>query len=79
MNTSIFILITVELFWLCGLVAHLRTKDLDPTDKICWTVVLTILNALGVVLYILFGPKTIKEDKEDYETRIKRLANEGRL
>ncbi len=43
--------------WLATLVRLLRWTKLDATTKICWVVVLCSLNVLGLVLYIIWGPK----------------------
>ena len=51
-------LIVAELFWLERLSSHLANNKLDPTDKICWTVVLCTLNLLGLVMFLIAGPKT---------------------
>jgi len=51
-------LIVAELFWLDSLSKHLANNKLDPTDKICWTVVLCTLNLLGLVMFLIAGPKT---------------------
>jgi hypothetical protein len=54
--------------WLGTLVRLLRWADLDGTTKICWVVVLCTLNMLGLVLYMIWGPK-----KGEEPPRIRRL------
>lgn len=61
------------------MVTHLKATDMDPTDKICWTIVLCSLNVLGLILYFIYGPKIRHEDSFDTEEKIKKAANEGRL
>jgi hypothetical protein len=58
----ICILLTAELFWLDKLVKHLANDTLDPTDKICWTVVLCSLNLLGLFMFLMAGPKPSKSE-----------------
>ncbi len=65
-----------ELAWLWCLISHLRNESLEPTDKICWTVVLCVLNVLGLVLFICVGPKDGRELESEGE--LKRAFNEGR-
>jgi hypothetical protein len=80
MNALIFIIALVLLIaWLLTLVTHLKSTHMDPTDKVCWTVVLCTLNLLGLVIYVLMAPKIPDEDLLDTEDKIKRAANEGRL
>lgn len=77
MNTTwIIILILTQIAWLWALVAHLKTEDLNPTDKICWTVVLCVLNVLGLLLFIVCGPKAT--DEYTSEEQLKQAINEGR-
>ena len=47
----------IELAWLAMLVQFLKRTDLDGTTKICWVVVLCTLTLLGLVLFVLFGPR----------------------
>lgn len=76
MNTVWIILIIAQAAWLWCLLSHLKNKEIDPTDKICWTVVLCVLNVLGLLLFIVAGPK----DKTEFESEddLKRAFNEGR-
>ncbi len=62
MNPAYMILplIVAELFWLRTLGKHLADDKLDPTDKICWTVVLCTLNLLGLIMYLAVGPHASK-------------------
>jgi hypothetical protein len=53
-------LLLAELFWLSTLGQHLTNDKLDPTDKICWTVVLCTLNLLGVAIFFAVGPNVSK-------------------
>lgn len=76
MHPLLIVLLIAELFWLQALVMHLKNKELDPTDKICWTVVLCVLNLLGLVLYMVFGPHWNKKPVSEGE--LKRQFNEGR-
>lgn len=59
MNATLIILLIAELAWLYCLIAHLKTDDIDATEKICWTVVLCVLNVLGLVLYLFMAPKPV--------------------
>ncbi|CAA6679415.1 Unannotated [Lentimonas sp. CC19] len=72
----ITIIVVLELAWLWTLLAHLNNKDCNPTDKICWTLVLLMLNALGMVLFLIGGPKEKNEGLS--EEALKRSFNEGR-
>jgi 4-amino-4-deoxy-L-arabinose transferase-like glycosyltransferase len=65
-----------QIAWLWTLLAHLKNEECDPTDKICWTLVLVILNALGMVLFLIGGPKV--KDESHSEEALKRAFNEGR-
>lgn len=77
MNTlGIIIIALSQLAWLWALVAHLKSDEFEPTDKICWTVVLCVLNILGLLLYVIVGPKGKNECRTEEE--LKRALNEGR-
>jgi hypothetical protein len=76
MNIIWIILIVAQIAWLWCLLAHLRNKEIDPTDKICWTVVLCVLNVFGLILFILAGPE--ETDELESEDDLKRAFNEGR-
>ena len=78
-NTAIIIFVVAELCWLYFLVVHLKNRNYDPTEKICWTVVLCVLNVLGLILYLSFAPKLPKESLQESEERIKEAANNGTL
>jgi hypothetical protein len=59
----------------------LKDNKIEPTDKIYWTVVLCVLNAFGLLLYILIGPIEFKiEETDEYlsEQELKKAFNEGR-
>ncbi len=77
MHPFFYALIIAEVVWLCALIYHLKDRDLDPTDKICWTVVLCVLNVLGLFLFIMAGPKG--KEGNGSERDLKRRINEGRL
>jgi hypothetical protein len=47
--------------WLATLVRLLRSTELDGTTKICWVVVLCTLNVLGLVLFMIWGPKKYED------------------
>ncbi len=79
MDAYLIILAVAELAWLYCLIAHLKAKDIDPTDKICWTVVLCVLNLFGLLLFIFLSPKSKTESVFENEERIKKEANEGKL
>ena len=70
------IIALIELIWLWTLVAHLKNEEIESTEKICWTVVLCVLNALGLLLYIIFGPTG--EEEITSEEELKKAFNEGR-
>ena len=58
------LLLLVALFlllWLVTLVRLLRSTELDGTTKICWVVVLCTLNVLGLVLFMIWGPRKYEE------------------
>ena len=77
MNTTwIIIIALIQLVWLWALIAHLKSEEIESTEKICWTVVLCTLNALGLLLYIAVGPKEKEEFR--YEEELKKALNEGR-
>tara|TARA_R100000027_G_scaffold23393_1_gene16942 strand:+ start:1400 stop:1648 length:249 start_codon:yes stop_codon:yes gene_type:complete len=81
MTWIIIILALLEIAWLWALIAHLTDSELESTDKICWTVVLCVLNVLGLLLYILIGPTKFKiENTEEYlsEKGLKKAFNDGR-
>jgi 4-amino-4-deoxy-L-arabinose transferase-like glycosyltransferase len=72
----ITIIVVSQIAWLWTLLAHLNNEECDPTDKICWTLVLVILNVLGMVLLFIGGPKEKGEPQS--EEALKRAFNEGR-
>jgi len=76
MNTLWIVLIIAQITWLWCLILHLQNKEIDSTDKICWTIVLCVLNILGLVLFIAIGPK----DKTEFESEedLKKAFNDGR-
>jgi len=81
MTWIIIIIALIEIAWLWALIAHLTDNTIESTDKICWTVVLCVLNALGLLLYILIGPIKFKiEETDEYlsEQELKKAFNEGR-
>lgn len=49
------------LLWLTTLVRLLRSTELEGTTKICWVVVLCTLNVLGLILFMIWGPKKPEE------------------
>ena len=75
-NWIITIIAVSQIAWLWTLLAHLNNTECDPTDKICWTLVLVLLNALGMVLFFIGGPK--EKDECLSEEALKRSFNEGR-
>jgi hypothetical protein len=75
MNTYWVIFIVAEIAWLWCLALHLQDEKINSTDKICWTIVLCLLNVIGLIMFILFGPKTKTEFKS--EADLKRAFNEG--
>ncbi|MGZ0655313.1 PLDc N-terminal domain-containing protein [Coraliomargarita sp. W4R53] len=76
-NTWIILLIIVsQLAWLWTLLAHLNNQECSPTDKICWTIVLCVLNVLGMILYFIGFPREKEENFSEEE--LKRSFNEGR-
>ncbi|MEM9026333.1 MAG: PLDc N-terminal domain-containing protein [Verrucomicrobiota bacterium] len=72
----IIVIVLMQLLWVWTLVSHLKSEEIESTDKICWTVVLCVLNLFGLLLYLVFGPKgeQILKSEED----LKRAINEGR-
>ncbi len=80
--TVLTIFFIAQIVWLWTLLAHLKSKDCDSTDKICWTIVLCVLNILGMILYFIGGPEGEEEEDEDdealSEAELKRAFNEGR-
>jgi hypothetical protein len=42
--------------WLFELIALLKRQDLKDVDKITWTIVLCVLNVLGLLLYWFLAP-----------------------
>ena len=72
----IAIIVVSQIAWLWTLLAHLNDKECDPTDKICWTLVLLFLNILGMVLFFIGGPK--EKDESLSEEALKRSFNESR-
>ena len=77
--TMIIFIVIAALVWLGVLIAHLNSDDLDPTDKICWTVVLCTLNILGVILYLICPIKSREKISLRSEDDIKKAANDGNL
>jgi hypothetical protein len=76
-HTWIITIIAVsQIAWLWTLLAHLSDKECEPTDKICWTIVLCILNVLGMILYMIGGPKG--KDELLSEEALKQSFNEGK-
>jgi len=51
------VLLLLGVAWVVALVRLLWRADLDSTTKICWVVVLCTLTLLGLVLFVLFGPR----------------------
>jgi 4-amino-4-deoxy-L-arabinose transferase-like glycosyltransferase len=77
MNTTwITIIVISQVVWLWALVSLLNNDECNPTDKICWTIVLCLLNVVGTVLYLFVGPKEANETQSEEE--LKRAFNEGR-
>ena len=72
----IVLIIAAECIWLGCLVSHLKNRNQDPTDKICWTIVLCVLNLLGLILFVLAGPEDEYEGAT--EEQLKKAFNEGR-
>jgi len=72
----ISIIALLQFIWLWALITHLKSNQIDPTDKICWTVVLCVLNLLGLLLYILIGPT--EDEAYGSEEALKKAINEGR-
>lgn len=42
--------------WLSALVSLLRRRDLEPADRIVWTIVVCTTNVLGALLYWFLAP-----------------------
>ena len=76
---TIIIIVIAAVAWLAVLIAHLNSNDLDPTDKICWTVVLCTLNILGLILYFICAIKSREKISLRSEDNIKKAANDGTL
>lgn len=75
-TTWIIIIAFAEIVWLWALLTHLKSEEIKATDKICWTVVLCVLNVVGLLLYIFAGPKVKEEFSSEEE--LKQALNEGR-
>lgn len=74
---EVFALIVLFLVvWLAVLVWHLRRRDLADTDRIVWTIVLCVLNILGVALYFFLCPST-ESDRPLSEQELKEKFNRG--
>lgn len=64
------------LFWAATLVSLCDRRDIEIHRKLSWVVTLLVLNALGALLYLAFGPRreevpgnadeTIDPDAEPY-------------
>ncbi len=57
----LLLLVLLLAAWLATLVRLLRSTELEGTTKICWVVVLCTLNVLGLVLFMIWGPKKHEE------------------
>lgn len=60
----ITIIAIVETIWLFAVVCHSRENEMRDVDKICWMIILCTLNAVGLVLYILFAPFAVRSFRE---------------
>jgi len=71
----VVIAIVLQILWLWTLLAHLSSEECSSTDKICWTIVLCVLNVVGMVLFLIGGPKG--KDEVLSEEALKRSFNQG--
>ncbi len=69
------------ILWLWSVVVIATEKTEDPYDRIVWILIVLLLNFVGTLLYIFFGPeRRIKENgilSSDEE--LKRRVNEDSL
>ena len=64
----IFILFLV--LWLWSVVTVAKAKTKDPLDRIVWLLIVLLLNVVGTLLYLCFGPAL----EEDFNLRKTRSA-----
>jgi ABC-type molybdate transport system permease subunit len=56
---SLIIFILIVIIWSIALVAIANGHFYDNTTKLCWFLIVLILNVLGILLFILWGRKEI--------------------
>ncbi len=60
------LMVLLGVLWLAGLVHLSLRSDIDRHDKGTWLVVLLLLNGVGAVIYMFFGPRgTLSADHPD--------------
>ena len=60
--------ILCALIWAIGLVSLCSRRDIEIHSKLSWVVTVLVLNALGALLYFIFGPR--RELSDGQETAI---------
>lgn len=52
------LIIMCAVLWIAALVALCSRRDIEIHRKLSWVVTVLVLNALGGLLYFIFGPKS---------------------
>ncbi len=66
---KLFLFVSLIL-WAIALVSLCSRRDIDVHRKITWVVIVLVLNGLGAVLYLLFGPaRHVSEDGTPVDTQ----------
>jgi cbb3-type cytochrome oxidase subunit 3 len=46
------------LFWIGTVLRVAREKTRDPFDRIVWLLIVLLLNVVGAIIYVLYGPRS---------------------
>ncbi|XHR28088.1 MAG: PLD nuclease N-terminal domain-containing protein [Chthoniobacteraceae bacterium] len=69
-DSGLWIPVIISLFvlWVLTLVSFLKRTDLKETDRLVWTIVLCLLNVVGMVLYWFMAPPS---SSKEYQGRVR--------
>lgn len=78
-STIVIAIIVGQICWLVTLSSFLGNKEIEPTERIIWTIVLCTLNIVGMFLYLFHKavansseyattPQADSNDRQDHKT-----------
>jgi len=70
-------LVALETLWIVGLVVWITLEKRSPTATLAWIFALAFLPAIGIPIYLLFGPRRLDRQRMRYNEALGNLSSAG--